>query len=157
MVTNYETEIARQIHVANEARVIRPCNANRTEHADRKQTYASYEQTRPFAVKRKKWYYHYTFLVFFFFCTLLLSSLWTGRGHKCRPFPPPGSCLHFISRIGFSNPTARRFFIECYTTHYQVQQSGTRTEYRYIHRLLCTNIYLMRTFHRDRNSARPHL
>ena len=26
---------------------------------------------------------------------------------------PPGSCLHFLSRIGFSNPTARRFFIEC--------------------------------------------
>ena len=26
---------------------------------------------------------------------------------------PPGSCLQFLSRIGFSNPTARRFFIEC--------------------------------------------
>ena len=26
---------------------------------------------------------------------------------------PPGSCLEFFSRIGFSNPTARRFFIEC--------------------------------------------
>ena len=25
----------------------------------------------------------------------------------------PNSCLHFLSRIGFSNPTARRFFIEC--------------------------------------------
>ena len=24
---------------------------------------------------------------------------------------PPGSCLQFLSRIGFSNPTARRFFI----------------------------------------------
>ena len=23
---------------------------------------------------------------------------------------PPGSCLQFLSRIGFSNPTARRFF-----------------------------------------------
>ena len=26
---------------------------------------------------------------------------------------PPGSCLQFLSRIGFSNPAARRFFIEC--------------------------------------------
>ena len=27
------------------------------------------------------------------------------------PFPPPGSCLPILSRIGFSNPTARRYFI----------------------------------------------
>ena len=27
--------------------------------------------------------------------------------------PALGSCLHFLSRIGFINPTARRFFIEC--------------------------------------------
>ena len=26
---------------------------------------------------------------------------------------PPGSCLQLLSRIGFSNPTARRFFIQC--------------------------------------------
>ena len=26
---------------------------------------------------------------------------------------PPGSCLQFSSRIGFSNPTTRRLFIEC--------------------------------------------
>ena len=26
---------------------------------------------------------------------------------------PPGSSLHFLSRVGFSNPTACRFFIEC--------------------------------------------
>ena len=26
---------------------------------------------------------------------------------------PPGSCLQFVSSIGFSNLTARRFFIEC--------------------------------------------
>ena len=25
----------------------------------------------------------------FFFLTLLLSSFWTSRGHRCRPFPPP--------------------------------------------------------------------
>ena len=57
-------------------------------------------------------YYKYTFFVSFFH-THLLSSFWTSRGHRCRPFPPPGSCLQFLSRItGFSNPTARRFFIE---------------------------------------------
>ena len=27
--------------------------------------------------------------VFFFFCTLLLSSFWTSRGHRCRPFLSP--------------------------------------------------------------------
>ena len=26
---------------------------------------------------------------------------------------PPGSCLQCLSRIGFSNPTARRLFVEC--------------------------------------------
>ena len=50
--------------------------------------------------------------IFFFFFSLLLFSFWTSRGHRCRLFPPPGSCLQFLSRIGSSNPTARRFFIE---------------------------------------------
>ena len=40
---------------------------------------------------------------FFFFGTLLLSSFWTSRDHRCRPsLPPPGYCLHFFLRIGFS-------------------------------------------------------
>ena len=29
------------------------------------------------------------------------------------PSPPRFSCLQFLTRIGFSNPTARQFFIEC--------------------------------------------
>ena len=45
----------------------------------------------------------------FFFFAHLLSSFWTSRGHRCRPFFPPGTCHRFLSRIGFSNPTARRF------------------------------------------------
>ena len=49
---------------------------------------------------------------YLFFCTLLLSSFWTSRGHRCRP-SSPGSCLRFLSRIGFSNLTARRIFINC--------------------------------------------
>ena len=34
---------------------------------------------------------------FLFFHTLILSSFWTSRGHRCRPFSfPPGSRLQFI-------------------------------------------------------------
>ena len=46
-------------------------------------------------------------MTFFFLHLLLLSSFWTSRGHRwCRPFFPPGSCLPFLLRIGFSiNPT----------------------------------------------------
>ena len=51
--------------------------------------------------------------LFSFFAHFLLSSCWTSLGHKCRPLFPPGSCLQFLSRMGFSNPTARGFFIEC--------------------------------------------
>ena len=54
-----------------------------------------------------------TYVVTSLFFTLLLSSFWISRGHRCRPFSPPGSCLQFLSRTEFSNPTARRFFIEC--------------------------------------------
>ena len=48
-----------------------------------------------------------------FFLSLLLSSFWISRGHRCRPFFTPGSCLQFLLRTGFSNPAGRRFFIEC--------------------------------------------
>ena len=51
--------------------------------------------------------------IFFFLHTLLISSFWTSRGHRCRPFSLPVLAFNFLSRIGFSNPTARRFFIEC--------------------------------------------
>ena len=44
---------------------------------------------------------------------LLSSFFWTSRGHRCRPFSPPVLAFDFLSRIGFSNPAARRFFIEC--------------------------------------------
>ena len=58
------------------------------------------------------------FFFSFLFRTLLLSSFWTSRSHRCRPFfSPPGPCLQLLSRIGFSTPTARRFFIECLLTH----------------------------------------
>ena len=40
----------------------------------------------------------------------------------------PGSCLPFLSRIGFSNPTARRFFIEfcSHTIHLRFPQVNLR-------------------------------
>ena len=47
----------------------------------------------------------------------ILSSFWTSRGHRCRPLFPPGSCFQFLSRIGFSNPTARRFFTRVLLPH----------------------------------------
>ena len=43
----------------------------------------------------------------------LISSFWTSRGHRCRPFFPSVLAFNFLSRIGFSNPTARRFLVEC--------------------------------------------
>ena len=46
-------------------------------------------------------------------CTFqLLDKPWS----QVSSLLPPGSCLQFSSRIGFSNPTARRFFIECCLT-----------------------------------------
>ena len=55
-------------------------------------------------------------IFFFFSSSLLLSSstrrgflpsaiFWTSRGDRCRPFFPPGTCLQFLSRIGFSFST----------------------------------------------------
>ena len=38
-----------------------------------------------YGVVRRGWK---SLLFFFFFHTLLLSSFWTSRGHRCRPFFP---------------------------------------------------------------------
>ena len=56
----------------------------------------------------------YTWYIYVFFfshtCTFqLLDKPWA----QVSSLLPPGSCLHFSSRIGFSNPTACLFFIEC--------------------------------------------
>ena len=37
-------------------------------------------------------------LVLFYFCTLVLSSFWTGRGHRCSPFSPPVLASIFIAQ-----------------------------------------------------------
>ena len=44
-----------------------------------------------------------------FFTFHLLDKPWS----QVSPLLPPGSCLKFLSRIGFSNPNARRYVIEC--------------------------------------------
>ena len=40
----------------------------------------------------------------FFFCTLLLSSFWTSRGHRCRPFSPPVVAFNFYPAQGLAIP-----------------------------------------------------
>ena len=53
--------------------------------------------------------YRYIYIYLYIFFTLLLSSFWTRRGSQVSPLLPPGSCLQFLSRLGFSNPSARDF------------------------------------------------
>ena len=47
--------------------------------------------------------YRFFFLVFDF-CTLLLSSFWTSRGHRCRPFPAPVLAFYFYRAQGSAIP-----------------------------------------------------
>ena len=64
------------------------------------------------ANRRVHAYIFFFFLLFFFPHTLtfqLLDKPW----QQVSSLLPPGSCLQFLSRTGFSNPTARRFLIEC--------------------------------------------
>ena len=58
-----------------------------------------------------------TFFLFFFFSHTFAFQLLDKPWSQVSSLLLPGSCLQFVSRIGFSNPTARRFFIEfCYLT-----------------------------------------
>ena len=52
-------------------------------------------------------FFMFSFFIFVF-SRFYFSSFWTSCGLRCRPFSPPGTCLQFLSRIGFSVPTARR-------------------------------------------------
>ena len=40
----------------------------------------------------------------FFFRTLVLSSFWTSRGHRCRPFSPQVLAFNFYSAEGSAIP-----------------------------------------------------
>ena len=50
---------------------------------------------------------------FFFFPHVSTFHLLDKPWSQVSSLLPPGCCLHFSSCIGFSTPTARRFFIEC--------------------------------------------
>ena len=49
----------------------------------------------------------------YFFPTVLLSNFWTSVVTVVVPSSPRYLPLKFLSRVGFGNPTARRFFIDC--------------------------------------------
>ena len=53
--------------------------------------------------------YHFFFFFSHTFNFQSLDKPWS----QVSSLLPPGSCLQFLSRIGISNPTARRFFIQC--------------------------------------------
>ena len=55
----------------------------------------------------------WTFFFFFFLTHIYFPASGQAVVTGVVPSLPPGFCLHFLSRIGFSNPIARRFFIEC--------------------------------------------
>ena len=57
---------------------------------------------------------HILFFLFLFFSShTFTSQLLDKPWSQVSSLLPPGSCLQFLSRIGFSNPTVRQFFIEC--------------------------------------------
>ena len=63
----------------------------------------------PFGVYFRFWSRLFFLLFFpFFSVSVLLSRFWTSGGLRCRPCSPPGTCLQFLSCVGFSIPTARR-------------------------------------------------
>ena len=57
----------------------------------------------------------YSFSCFFFLFITHIYFPASGQavGSQVSSLLPPGACLQLLSRMGFSNPTARRFFIEC--------------------------------------------
>ena len=57
------------------------------------------------------------FYFFFFFSHTFAFQLLDKPSSQVSSLLPPGSCLRFLSRIGFSNPTARRFFHRVLLTH----------------------------------------
>ena len=55
------------------------------------------------------WLFFFSLFFAHTFTFQLLDKLWS----QVSSLLLPGSCLQFLSRIGFSNPTARRLYIEC--------------------------------------------
>ena len=90
---------------------------------------------------------------YLFFRTLVLSSFWTSRGHRCRPFPPPVLAFIFIAHshkgsaipllVDFSSSVANsRSLVFCKsicaqekvpTTSYDYALGGIRTHETDLH------------------------
>ena len=67
---------------------------------------------------------------------MLLSSFWTSRGHRCRPFSPPSSAILLI--VGFSSSVAN---------------SSSRT----FHQSICAQVFFCFTFRRkEKIKAKAH-
>ena len=113
-------------------------------------------------------------LIFLLFLHTLLFSFWISHAWShVSSLLPPGACLQFLSRIGSSNLTARRFFIECCQLKLRLiytargARSGSYTPPgvhapAHVHRQGCTLrlIYTARGVyncfcHRGVNSGRP--
>ena len=57
------------------------------------------------------------FISYSFLRTLLLSSFWTSRGHRCRPFFPPVLAFIFLSRIRVQQSHCSSIFHRVLLTH----------------------------------------
>ena len=73
------------------------------------------DKCRADIVRRLQRNYRTAYVFFFFFLLFHTSTfqLVDKPWSQVSSFLPLGSCLPFFSRIGCSNPTGRRFFIEC--------------------------------------------
>ena len=58
-------------------------------------------------------HYYIPLPLFYFFSHTFAFQLLDKPWSQVSTLLPPSSCLQFLPRIGFSNPTARRLFIEC--------------------------------------------
>ena len=88
--------------------------------------------------RRARLFFLFLFLFFahlYFPAELLLDKPWS----QVSSLLPAGSCLQFLSRIGFSNPTARRIFIECLLTHALVLSPS-----QFVHKRKSLRIYTRR-------------
>ena len=59
--------------------------------------------TKFLSPKKKESFYIYIPGIYIF-CTLLLSSFWTRRCHRCRPFFPPVLAFNFYRALGSAIP-----------------------------------------------------
>ena len=82
----------------------------------------------------------------FTFCTLLLSSFWTGRGHRCRPFSPPTLAFNFYRAKG----SAISLLVDC-------SSSVANSRSRAFRKSICAQEKVPTNLHEDAlGGARTH-